>query len=106
MVPGPGQRTGFSDGESVLVPNTLVRDTRLDLTCYALYSLLLIEGPPFHLEYHDLVHRMVGHEKDSPDSAEVIERAMDSLRNHGYLIPCEGGWMLDVPDDGGTTPKS
>ncbi|MFE0719298.1 hypothetical protein ACFW2T_33155, partial [Streptomyces sp. NPDC058892] len=97
VIPGPGNRAGFSDGENTFIPRAVLFDTRLQGPAVGIYGWLLTERPPFRLTWDEVTTLVL--EAKRRDSNDEIHEGLAQLREHGYLVPCEGGWALDVPDD-------
>lgn len=99
VVPGPGNRAGFSDGESTFMPKAMVFDSRLGTHATATYGRLLIERPPFRVTWEELTAAVLEWDRHPEDSEEETLKGLEQLHTYGYLVPCESGWTLDVPDD-------
>src|SRR5689334_14840392 len=92
VVPGPGNRAGFTDGEYTWVPNAVIHDARLGPSAPVVYGRLLVERPPFQATWDELTASVLAFERHPDDSAEETVAGLEQLRTHGYLVPCESGW--------------
>ncbi|MBF6302995.1 hypothetical protein IU459_36640 [Nocardia amamiensis] len=99
VVPGPGNRAGFSDGESTFLPTAMIHDSRLCPAAVVTYGQLLIARPPFRVTWEELTAFVPEWDRHPDDSEEETLEGLAQLRTHGYLVPCEDGWTLDVPAD-------
>ncbi|WP_433715745.1 hypothetical protein ACQP2U_18245 [Nocardia sp. CA-084685] len=81
------------------MPKAMIFDSRLGPHAMATYGRLLIERPPFRVTWEELTASVLDWDRHPEDTEEETLGGLAQLRTHGYLVPCEGGWTLDVPND-------
>ncbi len=84
------RRERFHPGAAVSRPPA---DPRLTPGCFAIYNILLVEGPPFSVSYDDLVRWVA--EQSPADPIDEVEGYVASLRDCGYLFRTrvDGHWI-------------
>src|SRR5690242_19705881 len=85
VVPGPGNRAGFSDGESTFMPTAMIHDSRLGPAAVVTYGQLLIARPPFRGTWEELTAFVLELPRHPEDLEEEILEGLNQLRTHGYL---------------------
>ncbi|WP_280453989.1 hypothetical protein [Nocardia brasiliensis] len=101
VTPGPGNRAGISDDEAGVsfIPRAMIFDTRLGTHATVVYGWLLMHHPPLLITWDELEALVLEQPRHPDDSAEETLVGLEQLRTHAYLVPCDGGWTLDVPPD-------